>query len=171
MRARLSFYACLIVALFLAWRLYDVQAVKGAIYAREALAQRSDTVEVFARRGSILDRGGNVLVRSMPSESVYAVPREIVDADATVTKLERIVGKLDAATVAALHDRHSGSSGSRERFRTRKRRASVALGLLGVDLKEEADRSARRYRRTSCVDGNRLRRNRRERTRRRRVRV
>ena len=60
---------------------------------REALAQRSDTVEVFARRGSILDRNGNVLVRSLPSESVYAVPREIVDPRAAASKLERIFGK------------------------------------------------------------------------------
>ena len=34
MRARLFFYACMAIALFLAWRLCDVQAVKGAIYAR-----------------------------------------------------------------------------------------------------------------------------------------
>ena len=82
MRARICFYACVAVALFLAWRLCDVQALNGPLYAKEALAQRSDTVEVFARRGSILDRYGNVLVRSLPSESVYAVPREIVDPSA-----------------------------------------------------------------------------------------
>ena len=56
MRARICFYACVAVALFLTWRLCDVQALKGPLYAKEALAQRSDTVEVFARRGSILDR-------------------------------------------------------------------------------------------------------------------
>src|SRR5580658_8317974 len=87
MRARLFFYACMGVALFLAWRLCDVQGLKGALYAREALAQRSDTVEVFARRGSVLDRYGNVLVRSLPSESVYAVPRDLTDPDATAERL------------------------------------------------------------------------------------
>lgn len=87
MRARIFFYACMAVALFLGWRLCDVQALKGAIYAKQALLQRSDTVEVFARRGSILDRNGNVLVRSLPSESVYAVPREIVDPVTTAAKL------------------------------------------------------------------------------------
>jgi stage V sporulation protein D (sporulation-specific penicillin-binding protein) len=137
MRARLFFYACLAVALFLAWRLYDVQALQGARYARQALAQRSDTVEIFARRGSILDRNGNVLVRSMPSESVYAVPREIVDPDATAAKLGKIFGKLDSATVASLHDRHLWFE-----WIARKVPHDVAarvrgLGLLGVDLKEE----------------------------------
>ena len=128
--AREVLLLCLLaVALFLAWRLCDVQALKGALYAKEALAQRSRTVEVFARRGSILDRNGNVLVRSMPSESVYAVPREIADPDATVAKLQAIFGKLDPATIAALHDRHCGSSGSRARCRTRSPHRVRALGL------------------------------------------
>jgi len=125
------------IALFLAWRLCDVQALKGPLYAKEALAQRSDTVEVFARRGSILDRYGNVLVRSLPSESVYAVPREIVDPAVVITKLHGIFGTLDPSVTAALHDRHlwfvwiarkvSHDLASRVR----------ALNLLGVDLKEE----------------------------------
>ncbi len=137
MRARLFFYACLGIALFLGWRLCDVQAIKGARYAKEALEQRSDTVEVFARRGSILDRNGNVLVRSLPSESVYAVPREILDPNATAAKLERILGKLDSSTIAALHDRHLWFV-----WIARKVPHDVAArvrgsNLIGVDLKEE----------------------------------
>lgn len=137
LRARLFFYACMVVALFLAWRLCDVQALKGALYAREALAQRSDTVEVFARRGSILDRNGNVLVRSMPSESVYAVPREIVDPDAAATRLQKIFGRLDAATLAALHDRHLWFVWIARKVPHDTAARVRALGLLGVDLKEE----------------------------------
>jgi len=100
------FYALLLIAVFLSWRLADVQLIKGPVYAKEALAQRSDTVEVFARRGSILDRDGNVLVRSLPSESVYAVPHDLGDADQTIAQLQRTVGKIDKATAALLHDRH-----------------------------------------------------------------
>lgn len=137
MRARVFFYGCLLVALFLAWRLVDVQAVKGAIYAREALAQRSDTVEVFARRGSILDRDGDVLVRSLPSESVYAVPREIVDPDATAAKLQRIFGRLDRSTVAGLHDRHLWFVWIARKVSHETAARVRALALLGVDLKEE----------------------------------
>jgi len=137
MRARIFFYICLFVALFLAWRLVDVQAVKGAIYAREALAQRSDTVEVFARRGSILDRYGNVLVRSLPSESVYAVPREIVDPEATVAKLQRIFGRLDTSTIAALHDRHLWFVWLARKVSHETAARVRGLNLLGIDLKEE----------------------------------
>ncbi|MGC2407379.1 MAG: penicillin-binding protein 2 [Candidatus Cybelea sp.] len=137
MRARLFFYACFVIALFLAWRLCDVQALKGAVYAREALAQRSNTVEVFARRGSILDRNGNVLIRSLPSESVYAVPREIVDPVMTAAKLEKIFGKLDSATIAALRDRHLWFEWIARKVPHDVAARVRSLGLLGVDLKEE----------------------------------
>jgi stage V sporulation protein D (sporulation-specific penicillin-binding protein) len=137
MRARLFFYACVTVALFLTWRLYDVQALKGAFYARKALAQRSDTVEVFARRGSILDRNGSVLVRSLPSESVYAVPREIVDPNATASKLDKIFGKLDPATAAALHDRRLWFLWIARKVPHELASRVRDLGLLGINLKEE----------------------------------
>jgi stage V sporulation protein D (sporulation-specific penicillin-binding protein) len=125
------------IALFLAWRLCDVQALKGPLYAKEALAQRSDTVEVFARRGSILDRYGNVLVRSLPSESVYAVPREIVDPAAAIAKLQGIFGKLDPSVAAAMHDRHLWFVWIARKVPHDLASRVRALGLLGVALKEE----------------------------------
>jgi stage V sporulation protein D (sporulation-specific penicillin-binding protein) len=137
MRARVFFYVCLGVALFLTGRLYYVQALKGSLYAREALAQRSDIVEVFARRGSILDRNGNLLVRSLPSESVYAVPREIVDPDATASRLEGIFGRLDPATIAALHDRHLWFVWIARKVPHELAARVRSLELLGIDLKEE----------------------------------
>ncbi|HKU66801.1 MAG TPA: penicillin-binding protein 2 [Candidatus Baltobacteraceae bacterium] len=105
-RAKLLFYVLLAMSVYLTWRLVDVQLVKGPVYAKEALAQRSDTVEVFARRGSILDRQGNVMVRSLPSESVYAVPHDLGDPDKTIAQLQPVVGKIDKATADLMHDRH-----------------------------------------------------------------
>ena len=137
MRARFFFYASLAIALFLAWRLCEVQVINGATYAKQALAQRSDTVEVFARRGSILDRNGNVLVRSLPSESVYAVPREIADPAAAVAKLTAIFGRLDRTTIAALHDRHLWFVWIARKVPHDQAARVRALGLVGVNLKEE----------------------------------
>jgi stage V sporulation protein D (sporulation-specific penicillin-binding protein) len=127
----------MLVALFLAWRLCDVQALKGPLYAKEALAQRSDTVEVFARRGSILDRYGNVLVRSLPSESVYAVPREIVDPVVAIAKLQRIFGKLDPSVATAMHDRHLWFVWIARKVPHDLASRVRSLNLLGVALKEE----------------------------------
>ncbi len=137
MRAKYLFYACLLVALFLAWRLVDVQVRNGPAYARDALEQRSDTVEVFARRGSILDRDGNVMTQSLPSESVYAVPRDITDLNRTVAQLSKSVGKLSPETIQSLRDKHSWFA-----WIARKVPHDVAervrdLSLPGVALKEE----------------------------------
>jgi stage V sporulation protein D (sporulation-specific penicillin-binding protein) len=136
-RARWLFYIWMIVAAYLAWRLYDVQVLHGAQYGREALAQRSDTVEVFARRGSIVDRNGSILVQSLPSESVYAVPRDIVDPDAAAAKLQSVVGKLTPQTIAQLHDRTSWFAWIARKVPHDEAERVRALGLSGVTLKEE----------------------------------
>ena len=105
MRAKVVFFGLMAIGLFLGWRLYDVQVLRGPVLAKEALAQRSDAVDLFARRGSIVDRDDNVLVRSLPSESVYVVPHDLTDPDAAAAGLSKIFGKLDAATVATMHDK------------------------------------------------------------------
>lgn len=137
MRARVFFYACVIVALFLTYRLCMIQAINGASYARQALAQRSDTIEVFARRGSILDRYGNVLVRSLPSQSVYAVPKEILQPDLTIAKLRSIVGPVDPAVADALHDKHRWFVWIARKVPHDAARRIAALNLPGIALKEE----------------------------------
>ncbi len=105
MRAKLYFYLCALMGVYLCARLYLVQVVQGPTLAAKALAQRSDTVEVFARRGFIADRNGTVLVRSLPSESVYAVPHDLTDPDNTIAQLQAIFGKLGPQTIAELHDK------------------------------------------------------------------
>ena len=137
MRAKFLFYACLLVALYLFWRLVDVQVRNGPTYAREALAQRSDTVEVFARRGSILDRDGNLMVRSLPSESVYAVPRDMTDPNRTVAELSKAVGKLSPETVEELHDKRSWFAWIARKVPHDLAERVRALGLPGIALKEE----------------------------------
>lgn len=137
MRAKLLFYGCAAIACFLVWRLYEVQVVHGAAYARQALAQRSGTVDVFARRGSILDRNGNVLVRSMPSESVYVVPHDLTDPDGVAAKLTKIVGKLDPAVVSAMRDKHLWFVWIARKVPHEQAERVRALDIPGVSLKGE----------------------------------
>jgi stage V sporulation protein D (sporulation-specific penicillin-binding protein) len=86
-RAKLAFYLLCAIAAFLTYRLYEVQVVEGPSLARQALEQRSETVDTFARRGTIYDSDRQVLVRSLPSESIYADPNDIVDPSAAARKL------------------------------------------------------------------------------------
>ncbi len=70
-----------------------------------ALLQHGQTVESFAKRGAILDRNGGVLVRSLPSESIYAVPTEVTDPHAVAVKLAPLLRKPAAAIELALRDK------------------------------------------------------------------
>lgn len=143
MRAKVFFYVCALMALYLVFRLYSVQVLHGPVYAREALAQRSDTVEVFARRGAILDRDGAVLVRSLPSQSVYVVPHDIADADVTIAKLQAVIGKIDPAVASAMHDRDRWFVWVARKVSVETADRVRALDLPGVQLKQED--TGRRY--------------------------
>ena len=142
-RARAVFYIFTVVSLFLAWRLFYVQIQQGPALAKAALEQRSDTIDVFARRGSITDRNGNVLVRSLPSQSIYAVPHDIIDPKATVQKLTPILGKLDPQTVALLSDKKAWFVWLARKVSHDRAVKIRSLHLPGIQIKRE--RTGRRY--------------------------
>ncbi len=105
-RAKLAILVTLLITAWLTWRLSDVQIRQSGTLSRLALSQHSETSDVFAKRGSILDRDGNVLVRSLPSESIYAVPTSInaSDVPAVAAKLSPIVGYKPEELEAALRE-------------------------------------------------------------------
>jgi stage V sporulation protein D (sporulation-specific penicillin-binding protein) len=137
-RAKLAILATLLIACWLTYRLADVQIRQSATLSRLALEQHDETVDAFAKRGSIVDRDGTVLVRSLPSESVYAVPTSIDAATipAVAAKLAPILGYSPDRIEAALRDRSA--------FRWLKRKIPHevaervrALGIDGIGLKPE----------------------------------
>jgi len=137
-RAKLAILATLLVSAWLTYRLCDVQIRQSGTLSRLALSQHSETVDEFAKRGSILDRDGNVLVRSLPSESVYAVPTSIDAANvpAIAAKLSPILGYSTDRLEAALSER------TPFRYLKRKIPHSVAervqaLNIDGIGLKDE----------------------------------
>jgi cell division protein FtsI/penicillin-binding protein 2 len=99
------YYVIAALALFLAWRLFDVQIRQGPGLARQALSQRSETVEQSAKRGAIFDRDGAVLVRSLPSQSVYAVPAIIADPRAAAKALAPLLHLHPAELESSLRER------------------------------------------------------------------
>ncbi len=103
-RAKRAILVTLVIALWLAYRLTDVQVRQSKWLASTALDQQSVVVDSFAKRGSIEDRDGNVLVRSLPSESVYAVPTEIDDKARVAAELSPILGYSAPRIEAALRE-------------------------------------------------------------------
>lgn len=136
-RAKLFFYVLIVLSGFLVAKLYDVQVLRGPVLAKQAFEQRSDTVEVFGRRGSILDRDGNVLVRSLPSESVYAVPREVGDPETTAAVLKTILPHPDPQLRPALEQRSSQFFWVQRKVSHETAQRITALGLSGIGIKEE----------------------------------
>ena len=135
-RARIALVALVGLALLLALRLGDVQVHQGPRLARLALAQHDETVESFAKRGAILDREGGVLVRSLPSESIFAVPPDVADPHGTALALAPVLHKPAANLEAALRDKLqfrwlARKVGHDEAERVR------ALGLAGIETKPE----------------------------------
>jgi stage V sporulation protein D (sporulation-specific penicillin-binding protein) len=135
-RAKVSLAAVVVLAMALALKLGDVQIRQGPWLARTALAQHHVTLESFAKRGAILDRDGGVLVRSLPSESIFAVPTDVVEPHRVALKLAPLLRKPAADLEAALRDR------SQFRWLARKVPHEVAervraLNFAGVDTKGE----------------------------------
>lgn len=137
-RAKLAILATVLITAWLTWRLADVQIRQGANLSRLALSQHNETVDSFAKRGTIVDRDNAVLVRSLPSESVYAVPTSIEAASipAVAAKLAPILGYKPDRIEAALREP--------EAFRWLKRKIPHetaervrALGIDGIGLKPE----------------------------------
>ncbi len=135
-RAKVSLAFVVLLAAALAGRLAVIQIHDGPGLARKALAQHDETVETFAKRGSILDRDGGVLVRSLPSESIYAVPTDVADPHAVALKLAPILHKPAGDLELALRDR------SQFRWLARKVPHDVAqqvraLGIGGITTTAE----------------------------------
>ncbi|HEY9084469.1 MAG TPA: penicillin-binding protein 2 [Candidatus Tyrphobacter sp.] len=129
LRAKILFYFCFAIALYLVWRLYDVQVLRGPVFARAALSQRTRLVVISGHRGSILDRDGTELVRSLPSESIYVDPEEVENFSEVTAKLSAVVGPIDAQTLALMH-----SPGAQFVYIARKVPHEVAQRVTSLDL-------------------------------------
>ncbi len=132
MRAKVFFYLCAGGRVsFSCVRLYLVQIVQGPALAREALAQRSDTVEVFARRGFIADRNG-IAAGALASlrKRLRGAARSAPIPTPPSPNCRAIFGKLDPE---------------------RRRRAARSLAVVYLDRAQSAGRSGRsRAKRWTC---------------------
>ena len=161
-RAKMSLAAVVVLATLLALRLGDVQIRQGPWLARTALAQHHLTLESFAKRGAILDREGGVLVRSLPSESIFAAPANVVDPHRVALALAPLLRKPaggarsgDARPLAVPLARAQGAA--------RRRRARARAEFPRHRHEGRRDRRAVRRVGPARVDGDRLHRHRRER--------
>ncbi len=75
-------------------RLVDLTVFKGA---EPPVAGDTSAAGQFVERGNIVDRNGLILATSLPTVSLYADPRGVLDADETAAKLIGVLSDLDRA--------------------------------------------------------------------------
>ncbi len=73
------------------YQLFQIQMVDHREYAAAAERQRIRVEETAAARGTIFDRQGRELAVSIESRSIYANPRQIVDARSTALSLSQVL--------------------------------------------------------------------------------
>ncbi|HEY7174301.1 MAG TPA: penicillin-binding protein 2, partial [Micromonosporaceae bacterium] len=91
-RLRLATVIALVAFTILGGRIVLLQLTDGRAYAAAGLKDRLATTVLEARRGSILDRDGNVLAQSVDARYVFADPTRVVDPASTAAKLRDLLG-------------------------------------------------------------------------------
>jgi cell division protein FtsI (penicillin-binding protein 3) len=104
-RLAFAFGALLLWAAAIEVRLVHLQVVRYGDLSARAERQQSRTIEAPAKRGDILDRHGRILAYSVDADTIYAVPNEIADVDATSAALCRALADCDSKDRQAIAER------------------------------------------------------------------
>jgi cell division protein FtsI (penicillin-binding protein 3) len=80
-------------ALVIGIRLVHVQVLGREFFQQQGTRQSERTLNLYPRRGPILDREGRPLAVSVDAESLYAVPQDVADPAATAAALSRALSK------------------------------------------------------------------------------
>ena len=86
-RRRLIFFILFILFLICLGRLFFIQCFRNNYLIHLARKQQGLFIHLEPQRGTIFDRNLRPQAINLPSESLYAVPREIKDAGAAIKKL------------------------------------------------------------------------------------
>jgi len=135
-RAKVAFYIIVAFAAYIACRFFIVQVRQGPALAERAYEQHLTTVELAAHRGTIYDRDGNALVRSLPSQSIYVAPSDVSDPAATARALAPVLGRSPATLEALLQSKTAYAQLDHKVARDRAD-AVAKLALPGISIVPE----------------------------------
>lgn len=135
-RAALLFLFVVLVMIGLIGRLVYLQSWRSPWLAENAADQRVREIPVEARRGIIYDRQGRELAVSVSSDSVYAIPAEIRNAEETAAKLAAIL-QLDKENLAAKLKKRQSFTWVKRKIDAATALAVRKAGLPGIGLTQE----------------------------------
>src|SRR5438552_7791455 len=124
-------------------RLVHLQVFRRADLVARAERQQLGTSEPPAKRGDIVDRSGHVLATTVDADTIYAVPSEIGDPDATVARLCAAFSDCTAKERQALGERlrqRKAFAYVRRQVSPEQKRRVEDLNLEGVGFMTESKR-------------------------------
>jgi len=138
---RFAFLLVVLSSLFLVLvaRLIFVQVIAAPTYAAKATAQRMRDIELPALRGTIYDREGEALARSVAARTVYAAPNTVKDKNATAHSLASVLGGTPAFYEEKL-SKDTGFVYIARKIDMDKANKLEALKLEGIGLLEDSKR-------------------------------
>ncbi|MDO5044600.1 MAG: penicillin-binding protein 2 [Coriobacteriia bacterium] len=104
-RLALALAFLLILVLLMVGRLAFIQIFKHSEFTAMAQEQRTRNITMYAKRGTIYDRSGNILAKSVDAETIYANPKEITDEANTVKAILPIVGGDEQVLLNRVNDK------------------------------------------------------------------
>ncbi|MDL2209215.1 PASTA domain-containing protein [Desulfovibrio sp. OttesenSCG-928-O18] len=120
-------------------RAYQIQIIRGPRYAEEARRAHIATEVATGRRGSILDRNGNVLAKSVEARSVAVRPNRVTDKEAAARLLASALNIAPAKAKKIVTDKRSFVWAARK-VGPRAVEAIQAANLSGIYLQKEYER-------------------------------
>jgi cell division protein FtsI (penicillin-binding protein 3) len=107
-RIGLIFAAFLALLVLAAGRALFLGTIKGSSLASAAASQQVSSLELPARRGTIVDRNGSELAVSEPADDVSATPYLVKDPIKTAARLAPLLGRTEDELVKKLARRDTG---------------------------------------------------------------
>ena len=117
-------------------RLMYLQFYRSSWLAENALDQRIRDIPVESKRGTIFDRNGKELGVSISTESIYAIPAEIVDVDEAAAKLAAIL-VFDREKLAEKLKKRQAFTWIKRKVDNDVAKEVKILGLPGIGLTQE----------------------------------
>lgn len=114
----------------MAFRLVDLTAFD----AEDGAARQAAAPNAAVSRADILDRNGTILATSLPTASVYADPKNILDADAAVRDLASVFPDLDRKALTARLRSNSRFVWVRRSITPDEKYKVNRLGIPGIDF-------------------------------------
>ncbi len=147
MRPRALAVAVILTAWFVLvlGRLVHLQVFEHARLKSEVLSQSQNEIAVYPERGTITDRNGKILARSLPVASVYFSPERSEPPSRQLEQIAKLRGLLDLsgkdlARIGARLEKRSGYTLIKRKVDPDIAARAMAMGIKGLFLQGESKR-------------------------------